>query len=907
MTVPDCGEGGRLDPIRWCSVFLIIAAILGGASYDVARAQSDDDAWSEPLNLSRSGAAETPQIVAAPDGTLQAFWWDQFDGPTTAYFDGEAWSDPSPAPIVMTTQVSEEQFISLPIQAMPTIVADDRGWVHAFWIGEPDEETDIKPLLHSQMPVGSSTWSRPTAVAESAISFELAVSPPDAPAGGLTLAYVRTLHTAANSAGIYVRRTAGGGAGWGPSVAVDETVYFRPLELAPEEAYLRVANADDRIIHLAWDDPRLEWAMVARSTDGGSTWSQPEALGEPDDPATHPHILPLPGGSGFRLWETAGSGGCTLHQQRAIGLTGTPTGTDILTPTWSAAERVLESVSRCPRAERSWPQGEGLLWIWGEGTGALGVAAWDGVAERWSEPRDLTFRFLDAETERWVDLDNLHATLISDTLAVVGSDLATGEVWGTTGRVSAMEMAFAPPSPWVPPTRLSEDELPAGWPAVVVDADGRVHVAWSQAAGPEGPYTTLFHASWDDAPGSRPRTGVVAPQASGAEIARQPALTVDTQGLLHLVWSGGEQGEITYSRAQADQAAFGAWSAPRPLPAPSPVGSWPQIGADTTGRLHVVYAVPLNEKRGIYVTQSGDGGDTWSEPAGVFDAAAAGWAAVDHPALAVAADGTLHVAWVQGALPDTWPPRGVYYARSTDGGDTWTQPREMAGTGYDWPRLALLGGDVHLLYARASGGGIWHRAPGTEGEAGNGRGWRAAVRVPGWDGAAGPYALTISGPATGPGGTLHLVGADAAGESLLHTTFDGARWSALETVPLKLAVDIPLGVAAAAPPDGGRLGVAFRALAAGEAGEPRSSIFSMVRTIPTEETSPAPIPAATSMPDAPPTPTPEPETTLSPTPDLTGVPAASGSLPDPLLLGGGLAVVVVVGTVATRLLLAGKR
>ena len=43
------------------------------------------------------------------------------------------------------------------------------------------------------------------------------------------------------------------------------------------------------------------------------------------------------------------------------------------------------------------------------------------------------------------------------------------------------------------------------------------------------------------------------------------------------------------------------------------------------GELLVVYAIPLNEPRGVYMVRSADLGATWSRPVRVFDGAAAGW------------------------------------------------------------------------------------------------------------------------------------------------------------------------------------------------------------------------------------------------------------------------------------------
>ncbi len=906
--------------LRWSFVLAILAAMLGVSA---VQGQSNAETWTQPVNLSRSGAAAAPRIVAGPDGRLRVFWWDRFDGLTMARFDGQAWSAPVAAPIRVGVDKAGDEWLPRYLSAMPTIVGDARGGAHAFWLGEPDKKTGARPLMHDRMPAGSVSWVSPitpTVVVESAVAFDVAATP----TGELTLAYVRTLHNRDLPAGVYVKRTVEGGAGWRSSVAVYQSIYFRLL--TAETAHVRVADAGDGTIHLAWDDPHRGLALYARSADGGFTWSAPEALGDPTQRPARPRVFARPDGNALRLWEAAGMGGCALYQQRLVAgpaetpaptpvATGTLTATLAVTMTppptrtpaapttraWSAPGRVLEGVNPCPQEERTWSHDNGLLWLWGEGTGALTLAAWDAGNARWSVPHSLSFRFQDPDTARWVGLGDLHTALAGDALAVVGLDPTTNEVWVTVGQVKALDLAFAPPPPWSGPVRLSQTGQEAGEPAVAMDAAGGVHVAWSQGAG-GGPGASLYYARFDSATGRWTRAVEVARGTSG-EMARQPALLADGRGLLHLVWSGGAQGQIMHSRARLGEAASaGGWSPTQPLSAADAAASEPQIGLDAAGRLYVVYVVPLNEGRGVYLVRSEDGGETWSRPELVFDAVAEGQAMVDHPTLAVAPDGTRHVAWVQKALPDTWPPQGIVYTRQEPGASAWAEPLAVAGVGYDWPRLALVEGAVHLLYGEASGGSVWHRWSASAGEAGGG--WSTPARVPGWQGTVGPYGLAVSGPgvdASAPG-VLHLVGVSADGEAVLYSTWAGTRWSAVERYSLGPEVEADRGAAAATRPQGGRLAVAVRAQAAGnEAGTgEEAAAFAIVRTIPTVDVPALPTPAPTPTPLVTPSPTPTPTAAPSATPDLTSGPLPSDSGYLPLILGGGLAAVVVVGVLVAR-------
>ncbi len=169
-------------------------------------------------------------------------------------------------------------------------------------------------------------------------------------------------------------------------------------------------------------------------------------------------------------------------------------------------------------------------------------------------------------------------------------------------------------------------------------------------------------------------------------------------------------------------------------------------------RLHVVYAVPVNEGRGVYYTASDDGGLTWSEALQVFDAAGAGWAAVDYPRLAVDPLGVLHAIWIRTSLSADTASLGVYYAFSADGGEGWSEPLMVAEGDYVWPSVVTDGmGGVHLFWNQATGArSWWHQwSPADPVVLGVGRdvpaGWVRAARIPGLSDVEGPLAIVGDG------------------------------------------------------------------------------------------------------------------------------------------------------------------
>jgi hypothetical protein len=149
-------------------------------------------------------------------------------------------------------------------------------------------------------------------------------------------------------------------------------------------------------------------------------------------------------------------------------------------------------------------------------------------------------------------------------------------------------------------------------------------------------------------------------------------------------------------------------------------------------------------------------------------------------------------------------------------------------------------------------------------------------------------------------GTVHLVGLgqnNSEEPALIYMTWDGQRWGKRESFRLDLGEDEPLpGVAAAALPALGQLDAVLRGAEA-EGEVQRTNLWHTVREIPVVVTTPVPTvtpqPTQTPVPTSTPSPLPTPTRTFSQAPP----PVAGGSVADmlPLLLSGGLAVLILAG------------
>jgi hypothetical protein len=273
---------------------------------------------------------------------------------------------------------------------------------------------------------------------------------------------------------------------------------------------------------------------------------------------------------------------------------------------------------------------------------------------------------------------------------------------------------------WSAPINLSNSPQSSGRPAIVADGFGYVHVFWSEDVNGESILdipgqlikngNTIFYTRWDGVSWTQPVDILFVP---GDGIAEYVAVAVDKDNWLHAVWTG--QSNYYHSSAPSWQAhSASSWSRPTVVATDSARTPWSaDIVTDGSGNVHIVYATAGNNT-GIHHTVSRDGGATWEVPtrlSGAFYPLEKSLSTVK-----VLVDGAdrLHAVWQTNQAEGYG--QAAYYARSVDGGDSWTQPVQMgyrdAGE-YDvsYPFLAAIGeSELHLVYIDGPWHtGRWHR------------------------------------------------------------------------------------------------------------------------------------------------------------------------------------------------------
>jgi hypothetical protein len=741
--------------------------------------------------------------------------------------------------------------VSVPFESYtPLLLADSSGYIHAFWTDE-DQVLRYANVLASAIP--TSAWTPAEVLAGSTVAFDVEIDAQDR----FHLAYVRDIRSPEAPAGVYYRRSGSGGNSWDTLVLLYQSLYLRIL--SPEDAYVDIEIADfedAEQIFVGWDNRPRSRIYLAISSDGGSTWSDPQEIDKPEQGggSASPSDLTVYAQEDkvLLVWR-ADSEDTSCSQYYQWSLDGGET--------WQPRQRFSVGFIGCADYIRilKGPDGPILLLASTE----VYLQAWDGT--RWSDPQiqSALTSFTDPETQQTINLACQQYTLVAGQLLAAGCNAGAegGDIWWLSRDLTDTAEWFPQESAWQPLTSVTRGQSRFLTLALVADSQERLHVLWSQSGDAvfDEPDTSLYYARWE---GERLWSQRVAILSSPEDPADQPAVTLSPVGQLLVVWRRGSNREIYFSQASTSQAVLpDAWSEPQRLSDPGQMASAPDILVDGQGGIYVVYAVPVNEGRGIYLTRSSDGGQTWSNPAKLFDAAAAGWAMINRPRLALSGNGHLHLLWTRYNLRSgQLEPLALAYAHSQDGGETWSTPESVVEHPVIWSRIIGLGDQtVHRFWQELTAGQtttLWH-----ERSLDDGRTWERIAPISIFGQAIGSPSLIWDHV-----GDLHLlqvISRGTGGYVLQHWIWDGQRWG-------------------------------------GSDSRSQEELFFTARSVEQLGGLAAPLPAAPATPVVMATPSPEPTAlpTPTPTPDLSALGAAGsganvGSSWDGLMIGAVLAGTIV--------------
>jgi hypothetical protein len=288
-----------------------------------------------------------------------------------------------------------------------------------------------------------------------------------------------------------------------------------------------------------------------------------------------------------------------------------------------------------------------------------------------------------------------------------------------------------PETGWAPFVNISHSSTSSTYPCIAADAEGNVHVIWSEDVGGKtrnmlfntdgSPLldsrgiqvnnlnetgNTLYYTRWNGEKWLDP----IDIQVNSVGLVQYPQAVVDLYGVIHLIWvaSEGRQAKLFYSQALANKAdSAQAWSKPIALVESILFAYYPaDIVADSSGGLHVIFS-QIGAAPGTYVINSKNGGRTWSTPIELFRTydTMGDQEGVSPTELMIDKEGVLHATWTR--FGSDGNGKNIYYSQSQDSGQTWTKPFEVAAwqPGWyevDWLSAGVVGKEIHVVWEGSS-------------------------------------------------------------------------------------------------------------------------------------------------------------------------------------------------------------
>ena len=299
----------------------------------------------------------------------------------------------------------------------------------------------------------------------------------------------------------------------------------------------------------------------------------------------------------------------------------------------------------------------------------------------------------------------------------VGSDGTIHIAWGDE-RFGNSDIFYARSADggvsWSPNVRVNDDATVADqdFPTIAVDEHDHVHVAWEDSR--NGDYDIYYAHSVDGGVSFSVNRRVNNDVGEGDQF--DPAIAIGPDGTLHLAWQDGRNA-IGYDIYYAISTDGGVTFSTNVRVNDETLGDQvdPDIGVDSTGRVHVAWADNRDGPYQIYYANSTDSGGSFSASQLI------GYGGKGNnitPALAAVGSNQVHVAWVQ-HLTDIpyyipgfgyiWiPVYGVEITSSSDGGESFGERKRVSDTyalnSSMRPDVAASNGVVHVVFYRDSYG-----------------------------------------------------------------------------------------------------------------------------------------------------------------------------------------------------------
>lgn len=216
------------------------------------------------------------------------------------------------------------------------------------------------------------------------------------------------------------------------------------------------------------------------------------------------------------------------------------------------------------------------------------------------------------------------------------------------------------------PINLSNDSADSGSQQIAADTTGDIYVVWEHDSLNLG----IFFSRSTDGGATFSAPTDLSTNASGSF---SPQMAVGSGGNLTVVWEDDAQltSDISFSHSSDHGTTF---SIPESLSLHAGNSVSAQVATDLNGNIDVVWANNSPGNFDVFFSRSADNGSTFSSPKDISNASGL----AQNPQMGVDAKGNINVIWQDNTPPDF--NSDIYFARSSDGGVTFSSPLNISST-----------------------------------------------------------------------------------------------------------------------------------------------------------------------------------------------------------------------------------
>ena len=443
------------------------------------------------------------------NGLVHAIWLDAYAGYVYSQWDGTQWSDPKAVNFPFNVDTRQPNPATAPL---PTLVADNSGNVHAFWVGK-------RGALYYSKVLGSNfgnsaAWSQPKILSDSATKISAAADSQ----GGIHMAYIRSETSDKGVPGIYYRKSLNGGGNWSGNVPLYVSPYFRGLTNDNSNVSVSTTHTDQgEVIYVSWDNPGLKRIFFTRSDDRGVNWTLPNEVDNPSSTLgsdTPFDILLHPDGDQLlAVWKSGEPGGSCIQVYKTSSDRGI---------TWSDRAEMLAEISGCPQSNQFIPGPDGNPILITSIQDQVYLLSWNGKEWSDAQPQAELNGFENPDTLGTIQFRCRKPAMSTENLLyVIGCEQGGGaDTWVLSKPITSVENWFPTAVSWEGPTQVITQTVVAQSPVLISDPQGITHALWTQAdaSSPDAVPAAIYYSRNDSGTWTTPVSILTSPEGKADQI-----------------------------------------------------------------------------------------------------------------------------------------------------------------------------------------------------------------------------------------------------------------------------------------------------------------------------------------------------------------------------------------------------